>query len=86
MEEVYEGLDLRVKVSRDELEDMCKDLLERIPSVLHAALKIAENFSSSIANDLREIIIFGGGTRIPAIQAALLSGSNKSISQISVLY
>nr|CDS27994.1 Heat shock protein Hsp70 [Hymenolepis microstoma] len=84
VDEIYDGLDFTLLVSRDELEEMCKDLIERMSSVLQSAIKIAENFSSNVSNDLRDIIIFGGGTRIPAVQVAILSVTNKDAVKRSV--
>ncbi|VDO00168.1 unnamed protein product [Rodentolepis nana] len=84
VDEVYDGLDFTILVSRDELEEMCKDLIERMSSVLQSAIKIAENFLPNVANDLRDIIIFGGGTRIPSVQAAILSVTNKDSIKRSV--
>lgn len=56
---------------------MCKDLIDRMPSVLQSAIEVAKNFSVNVGNDLRDLIVFGGGTRIPAVQAAILSLINK---------
>lgn len=68
-----------MKVTRDELEAMCADLIERMFPVLQSALKVAENYSSNIPNELRDIIIFGGGTRVPAVQASILKGTKRLV-------
>ncbi|KAM3173465.1 hypothetical protein ACTXT7_012448 [Hymenolepis weldensis] len=83
-EEIYDGLDLRVKVSRDDLEEMCKDLIDRMPSILQSAIEVAKNFLVNVGSDLRDLIGFGGGTRIPAVQAAILSLTNKTTVAKSV--
>ncbi|KAL5961073.1 Hypoxia up-regulated protein 1, partial [Taenia solium] len=78
VEEVYNGLDLRIKVSRLELEAMCADLVARVPLILQAAMDAAATSPASVAStlsDIREVIIFGGGSRIPTIQLAILSAT-----------
>ncbi|VDK33995.1 unnamed protein product [Taenia asiatica] len=78
VEEVYNGLDLRIKVSRSELEAMCADLVARVPLILQAAMDAAATSPAAVAStlsDIREVIIFGGGSRIPTIQLAILSAT-----------
>ncbi|VDM35547.1 unnamed protein product [Hydatigera taeniaeformis] len=57
---------------------MCADLVARVPSVLQAALDAAANSPASVASalsDIREVIVFGGGSRIPIMQLAILSAT-----------
>ncbi|CDS42119.1 Heat shock protein Hsp70 [Echinococcus multilocularis] len=78
VEEVYNGLDLQVKVSRLELEAMCADLVARVPLIIQAALHAAATSPAATAStlsDIREVIVFGGGSRIPIIQSAILSAT-----------
>ncbi|XP_021370536.1 hypoxia up-regulated protein 1-like [Mizuhopecten yessoensis] len=59
--------DFRVKVSRDELEGMTLDLMERVTKPIEDALKA----SQVTLPELTEIILFGGGTRTPKVQTIL---------------
>lgn len=39
MESLYEDVDFKVKVTRAELENLCADLLERVPGPIATALE-----------------------------------------------
>jgi len=58
---------LQVKLSRATFEKITADLVERIVTPCKAALKDA----GLAVNDIKDIILVGGSTRIPAVRAAL---------------
>ncbi|CAH8461233.1 unnamed protein product [Heterobilharzia americana] len=72
VENVFDGEDLRVKVTRTEMETICADLFERIRQPF---LDIMVDVST---DSLQEVILMGGGTRIPKIQSVLIELSKKS--------
>ncbi|KAI8923615.1 Hsp70 protein-domain-containing protein [Entophlyctis helioformis] len=67
VENLFEGLDFRTKVTRKELEDLCQDLFARVAKPLDDVLASAQLSLS----DIEAVVLVGGGVRIPAIQAAL---------------
>ncbi|XP_031550486.1 hypoxia up-regulated protein 1-like [Actinia tenebrosa] len=73
IEGVFEEIDFRTKVTREELEDMCKDLFERVADPVYKALKSA----SMTMNDIESVVLAGGGTRVPKVQEALLKAVEK---------
>lgn len=57
---------------------MCADLVARVPLILQAALDAAATSPAGVAStlsDIREVIVFGGGSRIPIMQLAILSAT-----------
>lgn len=82
--EIYaqiEGLldekDFRHLVTRDEFEAMCDDLFKRVPSVLEKALKTA-GLSLDV---ITQVILFGGGTRVPKVQDVLKEAINQELGR-----
>ncbi|KAL9965587.1 hypothetical protein ACROYT_G029408 [Oculina patagonica] len=74
IEGAFEEKDFRAKVTREEFEQMCADLLKRVPGPVEHALK-----SSSITLDeIESVILVGGGTRVPKVQEILLKAVKKS--------
>lgn len=68
VENVLDDQDLKVKITRTELEEMCKDLFERFTEPIHKALESAQIPMPVI----KEVILMGGGTRIPKLQEMLM--------------
>jgi hypoxia up-regulated 1 len=67
MDAVYDEVALNTHMTRSQLEDMAKDLLERSVQPVSRALEIA---NKTIA-DLTGTELIGGGMRIPAVQTKL---------------
>jgi len=67
VEGLYEEIDFRTSVSREEFEEMTAPLFERVTIPIEDALAMA-NMTKA---DIDEIIVFGGGQRIPKVQQAL---------------
>jgi len=64
VENLFEEKDFRVKVTRTEFLDLCKDLFEAVEKPIKMALD-----SSSIPKEsIETVILMGGGTRIPKVQ------------------
>lgn len=67
VENVMEDIDLKVQVTRQEFEDMCADLFARVTQPIDDAL-----VSSQISlEEISQVIVVGGNTRIPKIQMIL---------------
>lgn len=74
IEGAFEDKDFRAKVTREEFEEMCADLLDRVAGPVEHALK-----SSAITLDeIESVILVGGGTRVPKVQELLLKAVKKS--------
>ncbi|KAK2566848.1 Hypoxia up-regulated protein 1 [Acropora cervicornis] len=74
IEGAFEEKDFRAKVTREEFEGMCSDLLDRVSGPIEQALK-----SSAIPLDeIEAVILVGGGTRVPKVQELLLKAVKKS--------
>ncbi|KAK3107370.1 hypothetical protein FSP39_012931 [Pinctada imbricata] len=81
VEGLLEDIDFKAKVSREEFEEMNKDLFERALNPIKDALKV----SQITLGEISDVILMGGGTRVPKIQDLLLkflgrSGLGKSIN------
>lgn len=74
VENVMQGRDFNLRVQRSELEAMCSDLVERIRKPVNTAIEA----SAVPLDSIQSVILFGGGTRVPMIQAALKELTGKS--------
>ena len=63
----YNKKDLLQEIKREEFEELCKDLFERLRIPLDKAIKDAR----LIPRDIKEIVLVGGSTRIPKIKTFL---------------
>ncbi|KAK8146426.1 lumenal Hsp70 protein [Beauveria asiatica] len=66
-EGLYEDVDFKYKLTRDDFEAMAQDFPDRVAAVVNDALKMA---GLDIV-DLETIILHGGATRTPFVQKAL---------------
>ncbi|XP_076817134.1 hypoxia up-regulated protein 1-like isoform X1 [Clavelina lepadiformis] len=66
--------DFRVKVTREQFEETCSDLWDRVAQPMRDALKSADLTMDSIS----QILLVGGGTRVPKVQEILLKESGKT--------
>jgi hypoxia up-regulated 1 len=67
VEGLYDEIDFKTKVSRDTFYKMTSDLFERVAQPIDDALALA----NLTRTDIDQLIIFGGGVRIPKIQEIL---------------
>ncbi|KAI9298831.1 actin-like ATPase domain-containing protein [Neoconidiobolus thromboides FSU 785] len=78
IESLYEDVDFKSKITREEFEKASEDLFER---VLNPIKDILDSSKLTI-DQIDSIILVGGGVRIPKIQAALVKfAGEKKISQ-----
>jgi hypoxia up-regulated 1 len=73
VESLFEDEDFRVKVTREEFEGLCQDLVDRVDHVVKDAVSTAQ----LTMEDISEVILMGGGTRIPKVQDAIKKAINK---------
>ena len=73
-ESIANGKDLLLKISRAKFEELCKDLFIRIKEPLNKVFAISKEKKENID----EIILVGGSTRIPKIQSILKEYFNKN--------
>lgn len=67
IENLLEDHDFKLQVTREKLEEICSDLWPRVIKPLEQALS-----SSGLNLDvISQVIIFGGGTRVPKVQETL---------------
>lgn len=67
IESFYDGDDLNVPIARTKFEDICEDDFIRCMAPVEKALKDAK----MLARDIHDVVLVGGSTRIPKIQALL---------------
>lgn len=96
-----EDIDFRVKVTRQEFEDLCQDLFERIGDVIKGAMDSSEVIwvrdalvscielehlvcswywyvlLFSIQDEISDVILMGGGTRIPKVQEMIKKATGR---------
>jgi len=67
IENLLEDIDFKLTVSREKLEQICEDLWPRATKPLEQALA-----SSHLSLDvINQVILFGGGTRVPRVQETI---------------
>ena len=60
-------------MTREDFEKICSDLWERVSKPMQDAVEVSEIPIESI----NQIILVGGGTRVPKVQEILLKTSGK---------
>ncbi|KAG8234741.1 hypothetical protein J437_LFUL000978 [Ladona fulva] len=67
VEGVLEDIDFKLQVTRDQFQDLCSDLFDRVKGPVEKALK-----SSGLTMDvINQVILVGAGTRVPKVQEVL---------------
>lgn len=67
IENLLDDQDFKLKVSRETLEGLCKDIWPRVVKPLQNAVKAA----GLSLDTVKQVILFGGGTRVPKVQDIL---------------
>ncbi|KAG8569461.1 hypothetical protein GDO81_014422 [Engystomops pustulosus] len=73
IEGLMDDIDFKSKITRQELEELCADLFERVSSPVQKALSSAE----MNMDEIEQVIIVGGSTRVPKVQELLLKAVGK---------
>uniref|UniRef100_A0A667Z5Z2 Hypoxia up-regulated protein 1 n=1 Tax=Myripristis murdjan TaxID=586833 RepID=A0A667Z5Z2_9TELE len=73
VEGLMDDIDFKAKVTRAEFETLCADLFERVPRPVQDALTSAE----MALDDIEQVILVGGSTRVPKVQEVLLKAVGK---------
>ncbi|XP_061449474.1 hypoxia up-regulated protein 1 isoform X2 [Rhineura floridana] len=73
IEGLLDDIDFKAKVSRQEFEELCSDLFQRVAGPVQQALSSAE----ISLNEIDQVILAGGATRIPKVQEFLLKAVGK---------
>uniref|UniRef100_A0A8D3CMS6 Hypoxia up-regulated protein 1 n=1 Tax=Scophthalmus maximus TaxID=52904 RepID=A0A8D3CMS6_SCOMX len=73
VEGLMDDIDFKAKVSRSDFEDLCGDLFERVPGPVQDALATAE----MKLDEIEQVILVGGATRVPKVQEVLLKAVEK---------
>lgn len=73
VEGLMEDIDFKAKVTRSEFEELCVDLFERVPGPVQDALTAAE----MKMEEIEQVILVGGSTRVPKVQEVLLKAVGK---------
>ncbi|KAJ3275514.1 hypothetical protein HDV01_000341 [Terramyces sp. JEL0728] len=68
IEGLMDEIDFKVSVTRDTLEELCADLFKRVAGPLEQVLKE----SRITLDDVKSLVLFGGGVRVPAVQKQLV--------------
>ncbi|XP_072231811.1 hypoxia up-regulated protein 1 isoform X2 [Leuresthes tenuis] len=73
VEGLMDDIDFKAKVTRTEFEELCADLFERVPHPVQDALAAAE----LKLEEIEQVILVGGSTRVPKVQEVLLKAVGK---------
>ncbi|KAK7904313.1 hypothetical protein WMY93_016920 [Mugilogobius chulae] len=73
VEGLMDDIDFKAKVSRSDFEQLCADLFERVPKPVQDALTSAE----MTMDEIEQVILVGGSTRVPKVQEVLLKAVGK---------
>ncbi|XP_058050898.1 hypoxia up-regulated protein 1 [Ahaetulla prasina] len=68
IEGLLDDIDFKAKVSRQEFENLCSDLFEQVAGPVWQALSSAE----MSLDEIDQVILVGGATRVPKVQEFLL--------------
>lgn len=77
VESLVDEIDFKLKVTRQDLELLSEDIISKITSVYESAIKMAKIQHS----DVTQVILFGGGSRMPKVQEALKSITNMELGK-----
>ncbi|KAJ5288339.1 hypothetical protein PENANT_c123G10406 [Penicillium antarcticum] len=77
IDSLLEGIEFNISITRDQFEDLCHDLFRRIMELVEQVLRDAETDKPSV----HEIVLVGGCTRIPKIQALISDFFQKEANQ-----
>lgn len=77
MDALHDDIGLSLHFTRDQLEELCGDLMERAVAPVHQALKSA----NLTLGDVTAIELIGGGMRVPKVQSGLgeILGGDKEL-------
>jgi heat shock protein 1/8 len=78
VDSLYDGIDFNLTLTRAKFESICIDLFNDTIKPLDNALKDAKISK----NEIDEIVLVGGSTRVPKIQELLAQYFNKDISKL----
>uniref|UniRef100_A0A672N9R9 Hypoxia up-regulated protein 1 n=1 Tax=Sinocyclocheilus grahami TaxID=75366 RepID=A0A672N9R9_SINGR len=73
IEGLMDDIDFKAKVTRSEFEALCEDLFDRVPGPVTEALAAAE----MSMDEIDQVILVGGSTRVPRVQDVLLKAVGK---------
>lgn len=73
IEGLMDDIDFKAKVTRSEFEALCEDLFDRVPGPVKEALAAAE----MTLDEIEQVILVGGSTRVPKVQDVLLKAVGK---------
>ncbi|VEL08884.1 unnamed protein product [Protopolystoma xenopodis] len=74
VESLFENEDFKAKITRTDFETICHELFERISVPIFSALEAAQLPLPAI----KEVILMGGGSRIPKVQDILMKITGKT--------
>ncbi len=77
IEGLLDEQDFKFQVTREKFEELCKDLFERVAAPLQQALST----SGLALENINQVILFGGGTRVPKVQEALRGAINQELGK-----
>ncbi|XP_051972096.1 hypoxia up-regulated protein 1 isoform X2 [Xyrauchen texanus] len=73
IEGLMDDIDFKAKVTRSEFEALCEDLFDRVSGPVKEALAAAE----MTMDEIEQVILVGGSTRVPRVQDVLLNAVGK---------
>ncbi|XP_053308574.1 hypoxia up-regulated protein 1 isoform X2 [Spea bombifrons] len=73
IEGLMDDIDFKAKVTRQELEELCTDIFTRVSVPVQQALSSAE----MNMDEIDQVILVGGATRVPKVQELLLKAVGK---------
>ena len=72
IESIAKGRDFYLEITRAKFEELCKDIFEKCKTTIEGAFKPSKDSKIKInKNDIDEIVLVGGSTRIPKIEYIL---------------
>ncbi|XP_046664978.1 hypoxia up-regulated protein 1 isoform X1 [Homalodisca vitripennis] len=77
IEGLLDEIDFKLQVTREEFENLCSDLFERVKNPIQQALK-----TSGLTMDIiSQVVLVGAGTRVPKVQEKLTAAVHMELSK-----
>ncbi|XP_034034750.1 hypoxia up-regulated protein 1 [Thalassophryne amazonica] len=73
VEGLMDDIDFKAKVTRADFEVLCADIFEKLPLLVQDALNAAE----MKLEEIEQVVLVGGSTRVPKVQEVLLKAVGK---------
>ena len=77
LEELHQGEDISIEITRAKFEDLCKEIWQRSVSPIDQVL----DYANLTKQEIDQVVLVGGSSRIPKIQSLLEENFGNKINK-----